>query len=118
MPANTSVMPIAGERRTHARAADRGGEAVLHRLAIAFALQLLQGERLHRLNRVQGLAREPAGVGDAILRGARQAAHAPADDDERHDHHRNQHQHDAHEFRAGEPEHHERRRSGSRSSAR
>ena len=85
--------------------------------AIALALQLLQRECLHRLDRVQGLAGEAARVRDPVLRGARQAAHAAADDDERHDHHGNQHQNDARELRAGDREQDQRDRPGSRSIA-
>jgi hypothetical protein len=56
------------ERGTHPGAPDRGIEAFLHRFAIAFALQILQGEGLNRLDRIQGFAGETAGVGDTILR--------------------------------------------------
>ncbi len=81
MPPNTSMTPMAvSAARTLVR---RTAVAKLSStaFAIAFALQLLHGESLHGLDRVQRLVRQTAGVGDAILRRARQAAHSPAGDE-------------------------------------
>ena len=60
------------ERRAHAGAAHRSGEAIFNRVSVAFALQFFQSECLHGLDGVQRLPRQPAGIGDAVLRCARQ----------------------------------------------
>ena len=52
------------QRRAHARAAHRDLERILDRLAVALAVQRLERERLHGLDRVQRFAGEAAGVGD------------------------------------------------------
>jgi hypothetical protein len=93
------------QRRAHARALHRRIEGVLDRRAEAVGVQGLEREGLHRLDGVQRLVGEAAGVGDAVLRGARELAHAPPEDDERHDQQRNQHDDDGGELQARHREH-------------
>ena len=95
------------QHRAHPRATDRDGEGILDRLAVALAVQRLERERLHGLDRVERFAGEAAGVGDAILRLPRQRAQPAADDDQRHDHQRNQQQDHAGERRAGRDQQHQ-----------
>ena len=64
--------------RTRLRA-DRGAKAVLDRLRVAPALQLLEREGLHGLDGIERLIDQAAGIGDPILRRARQPSHPPPD---------------------------------------
>ena len=85
------------QQRPHPRAADRDDERVLDRLAVALRMQRFEREGLHGLDCVQRFAGQAAGVGDAILRLARQRAQpAPESDQRAH------HQRDADQDHAGE----------------
>ena len=57
----------------------RGAERALDALREGAPVERLVGERLHGAHGVQGLAGIGADVGDAVLGGARQPAHAPAE---------------------------------------
>ena len=96
-----------GQERADARAQHGGLEAILDRFRIAPALQLLERECLHRLDRIERLVGKPAGIGEPVLGCARQAAHAPPDQDQRRDDRGDHHEDHAHELGAREPEHHE-----------
>ena len=66
------------QARTRVRL-DGGVEAFFHRGVVAPAVQLLEREGLHRLDGVERFAGQARGIGDAILRIARQPPHAPAE---------------------------------------
>ncbi len=66
---NTRVIPNGCQKCTGADTPDCRFETLHHRLAVTFALQGLQREGLHRLDGVEGLIRQPAGIGNAVLGG-------------------------------------------------
>ncbi len=77
-----------GHHRAERDAALGGGEHILDRVAEAAGLALFLPERLDDLHRAQHFGGESANIGDAILRSARETAHAAAEQDQRQQHQR------------------------------
>src|SRR5690606_14602946 len=66
------------------------------------------GVALHHRHGIQNFGGDGAGVGHAVLGGAREAAHAPANPHTGQDHHHHHQQHHAHGVGVGPDQHHQR----------
>ena len=95
-----------GQHGAHADTRNRGGEGVLDPVGEAAPLKRFVGEGLHRAHGGDGLIDMVAGVGDAVLAVARQAAHPAAEDDDGQNNQRHDQHHEPGQFRAGHGEQH------------
>ena len=96
------------QQRTRADAPACGRERAIHRVAEARALGGLAHVGLDGLDRVQRFRCDGAGIRDAVLALARQAAHAPTEQDHRQHHERDHERGIPRELRAGEDQQHRR----------
>ncbi|OIQ63684.1 hypothetical protein GALL_547750 [mine drainage metagenome] len=94
-----------GEQRAHLVAADGGLEGGLRRVGKAPRFVGLARIALHHGHGGEHFGGDGAGVGNAILAGARQAAHPAADQHGGQDHDGNHHQHAQHQARIGGDQH-------------
>ncbi len=93
------------QHRAGSRALDRGVEGELGRLVEASCLSILSRVALHHWNCVQHLGRDRAGVGHAVLAGARELAHAFAEPHARQHHQHDDQQHLQHHIGIGPHQH-------------
>ena len=91
--------------RAQRRPSHRSAEGALGRCAEAQCLTVLLQVALHHRHRVQHLGGDRARVGDPVLAGAREPAHAPADVDGRQDDQHQDRQHLRHHHRVGDDQH-------------
>ena len=88
--------------RASAHAAHGSRESLLDTPPEALAVQGLMGKGLHRADRIQRFVHIGADVGDAVLAFARQAAHTPAEKDDRQQHQRYDQQHQSGQLGRGD----------------
>ena len=95
----------AHQHRARQSAADGGAEGVVGGLVKALRLAVLGGIALHYRHGVQHLGGNRAGIGNAVLAGARELAHAPAKPQAgQHDQHQH-HKHLQHHIGVGPDQH-------------
>ncbi len=96
-----------GEEGARADALHGGGKRSLDRGAEALRLDLLVGIGLHRRHGVEDFACQRGSVGDAVLRIARELAHAAPEQHDGHDHRDQQAEDDGGQLGAGHEQHHQ-----------
>jgi hypothetical protein len=94
-----------GQDRPGAHPIDRGIKGVLGPLGEARAVDRLVTEGLHGADRGERFVDVGAHVGHPVLAGPAQAAHPPAEDQNRQDHHGDHQEHQARELGAGDHQH-------------
>ena len=94
-----------GQQRAHADAPARGGQRTQDRVAVAGALDVLARVGLHRGRGIERFVGDRGGVGEAVLAGARELLHAPAEHQDR-QHHGGDHQRGQPGQRRCGPHHH------------